>query len=216
MHLVDHVAVLAREELELRVDDRRERVSAEDQRSSRYSSRCARADASQVSSRRARSAPARAAASASGSPSSSPAAAVSASTSPSGTTLPAPKAADRLAEPGDVVDDGGHAGAERLQERARLVELGAVGEESDRRLGKRAVDLGLGEVPESPLRRAPPRAGRRAASRGRRRRAGARRAGGVSSRSHPAGPCTGGSRRARAGWRRHRRAPRCSGRRGGE
>ena len=75
--------------------------------------------------------------------------------------------AHRLAEAGDVVDDRGHAGAERLQQRTRLVELGAVREDRDRRLRERAVELGLREVAEPPLDALGGRAGRRAASPGR-------------------------------------------------
>ncbi len=112
--------------------------------SSRYSSRCCAADASHVSSARARSAPARAAASASASPRSDETASVSASTSPAGTTRPAPNAAHRLAESRDVVDHHRQARAERLQQRARLVELGSVREDGDRRLRQRAVELGWG------------------------------------------------------------------------
>ena len=50
-----------------------------------------------------------------------------------------------LAEAADVVDDRRHAGAERPQQRAALVELGAVREDGDGRLAERPVDLGLGE-----------------------------------------------------------------------
>ena len=85
---------------------------------------------------RARAAPARAAASAAASWSSSRERAASASTSPGGTTRPASKRAHDLAEAADVVDDRGDAGAERLEQRARLVELGPVGEDADRRLAR--------------------------------------------------------------------------------
>ena len=62
-----------------------------------------------------------------------------------------PEAANRLAEAADVVGDGRHAGAERAHERAALVDLGPVGEERDRRLAERAVDLVVREVAEPPL-----------------------------------------------------------------
>ena len=48
-------------------------------------------------------------------------------------------AADDLAEAADVVDDRRDAGPERLQQRAALVELGAVGEDRDGRLAERAT-----------------------------------------------------------------------------
>ena len=44
---------------------------------------------------------------------------------------PGAVAANRLGEAADVVDDRWHARAERLQERAGLIELGAVGEDGD-------------------------------------------------------------------------------------
>ena len=86
----EDVGVLGHEEVELPLDHVAEPRAAEDHASSRYSSRCCAAAASQVSSARARSAPARAAASASASSSSDDTASVSASTSPAGTTRPAP------------------------------------------------------------------------------------------------------------------------------
>src|SRR5581483_738281 len=42
-------------------------------------------------------------------------------------------------------------GAEGTQERTALVELRAVGEERDRRLAERAIDLALRQVPEAPV-----------------------------------------------------------------
>ncbi len=57
-----------------------------------------------------------------------------------------------LAEASDVVDDRGHPRPEHLEERARDVDLGAVGEERDGRLGKRAPDLAIGQEAEAPLR----------------------------------------------------------------
>src|SRR5918911_306568 len=86
----DQSGVLALEEVELARDDVGEAL-AEDHASSRYSSRCAAAARSHVSSSRARRAPARAASSAAGSSRSSRAAAGRASTSPAATTRPAPK-----------------------------------------------------------------------------------------------------------------------------
>ena len=79
-----------------------------------------------------------------------------------------------LGEAADVVDDRRHAGAERPQERAALVELGAVREDGDGRLAERAVDLGLREERARrrprrgaalPARARPPRARGRAACR---------------------------------------------------
>ena len=69
---------------------------------------------------------------------------------------------DRLAEPADVVDDRRHAGAERLQEGAGLVELRAIREDRDRRLARARG-------------RAPPAAGSRAATRPAPARAGVER-----------------------------------------
>ena len=59
--------------------------------------------------------------------------------------------ADDLSEPADVVDDRRHSGPEHLEKRSGDVDLGAVGEERDRRLGKRAPDLAVGEEAEAPL-----------------------------------------------------------------
>src|SRR5437762_2946815 len=58
---------------------------------------------------------------------------------------------DRLRKAADVVRDGRHPGAERLEQRSRLVELGTVGKDGDRRLRERAVELARGEVAETPL-----------------------------------------------------------------
>jgi endonuclease/exonuclease/phosphatase family metal-dependent hydrolase len=57
----------------------------------------------------------------------------------------------RLGNPADVVGDGRHACAERPEERAALVELLAVREERNRRLGERVVDLGFARVVRSPF-----------------------------------------------------------------
>src|SRR5260370_1281769 len=54
---------------------------------------------------------------------------------------PGAVAPHELAEPGDVVDHGRYARTERLQERPRLVELGAVREDGDGRLRERSVEL---------------------------------------------------------------------------
>ena len=51
------------------------------------------------------------------------------------------EAAHRLAQAADVVDHRGDAGAERLQQRAGLVELCPVGKDGDRRLTEGAVEL---------------------------------------------------------------------------
>ena len=60
--------------------------------------------------------------------------------------------ADDLAQATHVVDDGRHAGTERLEERAGLVQLGPVGEDRDGRLGQREFELGRAEIAEAPLR----------------------------------------------------------------
>ena len=84
--------------------------------------------------------------------------------------------ADDLAEPADVVDDRRDACADRLQQRAGLVELGAVREDGDRRRAERALDLARRQVAEAPLGAIAGalRAARRAGSADRRRRAAAR------------------------------------------
>ena len=74
------------------------------------------------------------------------------------------EAPDDLAEPADVVDDRGHARAERLQERARLVELVPVREDRDRRLRERPLELGSAEIAEPPF--GPLAAARRSSSSG--------------------------------------------------
>src|SRR5262249_51189533 len=56
-----------------------------------------------------------------------------------------------LRDAADVVRDRGHAGAERAQESAALVEFGPVREDGDRRLAERTVDLLAREVAEPPL-----------------------------------------------------------------
>src|SRR5262249_20763953 len=93
--VVDQAAVFAGEQVELASDNVAEAAAEDHPRpsvaSSRYSSRCARAAAPQVSSARARRAPARASSRAAGSFSSSRIASASDSTSPAGTTRPAPK-----------------------------------------------------------------------------------------------------------------------------
>ena len=61
------------------------------------------------------------------------------------------EAAHRLGNAAHVVGDRRHAGAERPQERAALVELGPVGEERERRLAEGAVDLGRRQVAEPPV-----------------------------------------------------------------
>ena len=113
--------------------------------------RCAAAAASHVSVSRARSAPSRAAASAPGSSSSSASARLRPATSPGGHDPPGGEARDDLAQPADVVDDRGDAGAQRLEERPGLVELVAVGEDRDGRLGERLLELAGAEVAEAPL-----------------------------------------------------------------
>ena len=65
------------------------------------------------------------------------------------------EAADDLAEPADVVDDGGNAGPEHLQQGSGDVDLGPVGKERDGRLRESAAQLRLREVSESPLRAVP-------------------------------------------------------------
>ena len=62
-----------------------------------------------------------------------------------------PEAAHRLGDTADVVRDRGDTGAEGAQERTALVEFWAVGEERDRRLAERAIDLAVGQVPEPPV-----------------------------------------------------------------
>ena len=104
-----------------------------------------------MSSARARSAPARAAESAAGSSSSSRTASVRASTSSARTTRPAPYDSIGSPRPADVVGNRGYAGPERLEERARLVELGAVREDGDRRVRERPVELCRREIAETPL-----------------------------------------------------------------
>ena len=56
-----------------------------------------------------------------------------------------------LAEPTDVVDDRGDSGAERLQERAGLVELRGLRKDGDGRVRQRALERRAVEVPEAPL-----------------------------------------------------------------
>ena len=59
--------------------------------------------------------------------------------------------AHRLGEAADVVDDRGHARAERAQERGGHVDLRLVREERERRDRERVVDLRLGLVLGAPL-----------------------------------------------------------------
>jgi endonuclease/exonuclease/phosphatase family metal-dependent hydrolase len=59
---------------------------------------------------------------------------------------------DRLRDSADVVRHCRHSGAERLQERAALVELRPVWKECDGCLAERALELVLREVTEAPLR----------------------------------------------------------------
>ena len=99
------------------------------------------------------------------------------------------EARDDLAEPADVVDDRGDACAQRLEQRAGLVELVAVGEDRDGRLGERLLELAWG------------RGSRAATRRGRRRARGAPRAG-----------CAGRLRRAGARPARRARRSIASGR----
>ncbi len=61
------------------------------------------------------------------------------------------EAQNRLGEAADVVGDDRDTRAERLQERPRLVELGAVGEDGDRRLRECPLELHRLEVAESPF-----------------------------------------------------------------
>ncbi len=61
------------------------------------------------------------------------------------------EAAHGLRDATDVVGDHGDSGAERLQERAALVELGPIREDGDGRLAERALDLRPCEVAETPL-----------------------------------------------------------------
>ena len=58
---------------------------------------------------------------------------------------------DGLPEPADVVDHRRDPGAERLQERPRLVELVPVGEGGDGRSRECLLDRRLVEVAEAPL-----------------------------------------------------------------
>ncbi len=146
----DQLRLVLGEDVELAGDHVGE-AAAEDHTISSYTERCVRAAASHVSSSRARRAPARASSSASGSPSSSAIAAASAATSPAGTTRPAPNRQHRLGHAADVVGDRRHAGAERAEQRAALVELRPVREHGDRRLAEGAVDLGLRQVAEPPV-----------------------------------------------------------------
>src|SRR5205823_6501400 len=53
---------------------------------------------------------------------------------------------DRLRQAADVVDHRGHAGPERAEERAGLVQLRAVGEDGDGRLAESPVELRVGEI----------------------------------------------------------------------
>ena len=62
-----------------------------------------------------------------------------------------PECADDLPESPDVVHDCGYTCAERLQERPRLVELGAVRECRDRCCTESEFDLGLAQVAEPPF-----------------------------------------------------------------
>ncbi len=168
------------------------RGAPEDHRSSRYSAACRSAAASHVSSARARSAPARAR---------GERLRVGEQLARRlGQRLDVPGrhdaagavTRDRLAEAADVVDDRRDARPERLQQRARLVELGAIREDRDRRVRERALELGRRRDSRAAIRRAAPRGARRAASPGRRRRAGGRRRGGGRPRRRRRGPCTAG------------------------
>ena len=165
---------------------------------------------------RARRAPSRAASSAAGSSRSSPGCLGERGDVPGRDDAAGAERLHGLGEPADVVDDRRHAGAERAQQRARLVELGAVGEERHRRLAERAVELGVREVAEPPL---------GAIARGRavavdrlHRVADDEQARAVDPLRRldrvPERPCTAGSRRVRAACARRRRAAGRSGRRG--
>ena len=125
---------------------------------------------------RACAAPARASASASASSSSSRSAPSEPVDVPGRHDAAGAEGADDLAEAADVVDDGRDARSDRLQQRAGLVELGAVGEDRDGRLAEGSGDLAARSDSRAATRRG--RRRRRAASSsgtaGRRRRAGAR------------------------------------------
>jgi len=62
-----------------------------------------------------------------------------------------PERSHYLAEPSNVVDDGGNTRTERLQEGARLIKLCAVGKDGDRGGAKRKLEVGLPEIPEAPF-----------------------------------------------------------------
>ena len=64
---------------------------------------------------------------------------------------PRPEALHRLGEAAHVVHDRGHAGAERPEESAALVELGPVREHGHGRLPERTVELSVREEAEPPL-----------------------------------------------------------------
>ena len=118
------------------------------------------------------------------------------------------EAVDDLAEPTDVVHDRRQPCAERLEERARLVELGPIREDGDRRVRERVGDPRGRRGSRGAT---PPRAGLARACRSAR---GIRGSPATSSRApatrpdpprrRPSAPCTAGSRRARAPWHRRR------------
>src|SRR5207249_3499409 len=60
-------------------------------------------------------------------------------------------APDGLGDAADVVRDGGHAGAERLQQRPALVELRPVREERDGRVAECAFHFSLRQIAEAPF-----------------------------------------------------------------
>ena len=127
-------------------------------------------------------------------------AAASPSTSSGGDDAARAVGAHRLGEAADVVDHRRHAGAERAEQRAALVELRAVGEDGDGRLAERPVDLRLGE--ETRRRAGDAQAAPRRHARDR-----------VARDARAA--CTGARGRVRARCARRPRAPGRWGRRGG-
>ena len=61
------------------------------------------------------------------------------------------EAPHRLGDPAHVVRNRRHPSAERAQERAALVELRRIREDSDRRIAERAVHVGLRQIAEPPV-----------------------------------------------------------------